>query len=153
MARIVIAGEQAHIRHVLTTWLSRYGHDVTEVGTGEAALAALQQRPVDVLITDLDLSVHGQGRLVPAALGLGQRVRRVFVLGSPRDRRQTPARGADPRVSFLPTPFSPARLLLDVAAAGDGREPTAAGSLEYVATTPDAAGVRPAYPTAPGGDA
>ena len=68
MARIVIACEQAHIRHVLTMWLTRYDHDVVEATTGEAALRAVQAQPIDVLITDADLLANDGGRLLPAAV-------------------------------------------------------------------------------------
>jgi CheY-like chemotaxis protein len=153
MARIVIAGEQAHIRHVLAMWLSRYGHDVTEAATGADALAALRERPADVLITDLNLRVTGHDRLLPAALGLGRNVRRVFVLSSAGDQRRVPARGADPRVSFLPAPFSPSQLLVDVAASVDGAPLAPAAQFRYQATMPEASGALLPSPTAPGGDA
>ena len=153
MARIVIACEQAHIRHVLTMWLTRYDHDVVEATTGEAALRAVQARPVDVLITDLDVQVTEQDRLLPAALGTCKDLRRVFVLARPSDQRRDSTRGADPRVSFLPKPFSPAQLLLDVAAAADGAQPTPAATFAYQATTPNATDTLPRSPTTPEGDA
>ncbi len=152
MARIVIACEQAHIRHVLTMWLTRYGHDVVEATTGEAALRALRAQPIDVLITDADLLANGGGRLLSVALDTCQALRRVFVFADPADQQHVPAGNADPRVSFLPKPFSPGQLLLDVAAAVDGAQPTPAATFAYQATTPDATDTLPRSPTASGGD-
>ncbi len=152
MARIVIACEQAHIRHVLTMWLTRYDHDVVEATTGEAALWAVQARPVDVLITDADLLANDGGRLLPAALGTCKNLRRVFVFADPTDQQDVLAGNADPRMSFLSRPFSPGQLLLDIAAAVDGVQPTPAATFAHQAATPDATDTLPRSPTASGGD-
>ena len=153
MARIVIACEQAHIRHVLTMWLTRYDHDVVEATTGEAARRAVQARPIDVLITDGDLLANDGNRLLPVALDTCQTLRRVFVFAEPADQQHVLAGNADPRVSFLSRPFSPAQLLLDIAAAVDGAQPTPAATFACQATTPDATDTLPRSPTTPGGGA
>jgi DNA-binding NtrC family response regulator len=152
MAHIVIACEQAHIRHVLTMWLTRYDHDVVEASTGEVALRAVQTGPVDVLITDADLLAHYGGRLLPAVLGTCKDLRRVFVFADPPDQQDLLASSADPRMSFLSRPFSPGQLLLDIAAAVDGAQPTLAATLARRAATADASDTLPRWPTTSGGD-
>ena len=42
MARIIIAEDQAHIRHILVMWMTRHGHEVTQAATGGEALRALR---------------------------------------------------------------------------------------------------------------
>jgi DNA-binding NtrC family response regulator len=153
MACIVIASGQAHIRHVLKMWLTRYDHDVVEATTGEAALRALQAEPVDVLITDADLLATEGNRLLPVALDTCQTLRRVFVFADPADRQRLLPGNADPRVSFLSRPFSPAQLLLDIAAAAQGAQPTPAATFAHQTTAPDATDPLPRSPTTPGGDA
>ncbi len=53
MATVLIADDEANLRKVLRTLLERDGHDTISVADGAAALAAVQEGGVDILITDL----------------------------------------------------------------------------------------------------
>jgi CheY-like chemotaxis protein len=55
MARILIAEDEAHIVRVMSLWLQRHGHQITETPNGVAALEHLASNEVDMLITDANM--------------------------------------------------------------------------------------------------
>jgi len=50
---ILVADDEASIRHVLTLVLTQRGFDVRAVSNGEEALAELAARPYDAVISDV----------------------------------------------------------------------------------------------------
>ena len=50
---ILVADDDASIRRFLRTVLTTAGYEVVEAANGREAAAVIQQRPVDLLITDL----------------------------------------------------------------------------------------------------
>ena len=117
MARIVIAEDQAHIRHVLKMWVARHGHQVLEAATGRAAYDLLRCEPVELLVTDVNMPEMDGIALTRASFGVCPTLRRVFVVTSRCDQRDILAQLADPRVCVFPKPFSPSQLLRDIEAA------------------------------------
>lgn len=55
MATIVLAEDDEPLRAALTLCLEQAGHEVTPLADGAGALAAVEQAPPDVLITDLSM--------------------------------------------------------------------------------------------------
>jgi nitrogen regulation protein NR(I) len=53
VATVLIADDEANLRKVLATLLGQEGHDVLTVADGAAALETVQDRAVDILLTDL----------------------------------------------------------------------------------------------------
>lgn len=53
MARILIIDDEPSVRELLLTMLMEEGHEVVEAADGKAGLRLLQERPVDLVITDL----------------------------------------------------------------------------------------------------
>lgn len=129
MARIVIAEDQAHIRHVLVMWIRRHGHEVIEAPTGVAALSALRSGAVDLLITDVNMPELDGLELTRQAFDACPTLRGVFVVTSRCDQRDILDRLPDPRVRVFPKPFSPSQLVRDVenAMGVDPVAPRAAG--------------------------
>lgn len=58
-ARILLVEDETNIRSALATMLEKQGHAVRAAGTGEEALALLEEAPADLVITDLRMP--GQG--------------------------------------------------------------------------------------------
>ncbi len=58
-ARILLVEDETNIRSALATMLEKQGHTVRAAGTGEEALALLDESPADLVITDLRMP--GQG--------------------------------------------------------------------------------------------
>ena len=52
MARIVVADDEQAIRDLVEFKLRRMGHDVTSVGDGQAALAAVRESAPDLIVLD-----------------------------------------------------------------------------------------------------
>src|SRR3954468_24335677 len=53
--RILVVDDEPGIREQLSDLFARIGHAAQSAATGELALAALAERPVDVAIVDLNL--------------------------------------------------------------------------------------------------
>lgn len=111
MARIVIAEDQAHIRRVLSMWLTRHQHEVIEAGNGVVALDALRKMPVDLLITDVNMPVMDGIELTRQAFDACPTLLGVFVVTSRCDQAGILDQLTDPRVRIYPKPFSPSQLL------------------------------------------
>ncbi len=145
MARIVIAEDQAHIRHVLSMWIKRHGHEVLEAATGRAALELLQRHPADLLMTDINMPEMDGLELSRQAFTACPTLRRVFVVTSRCDQRDILAQLSDPRVCVFPKPFSPSQLVRDVELAvgtGAGAAPAAQGATAGVTAGPGGPGGR-----------
>jgi CheY-like chemotaxis protein len=128
VARIIVAEDQPHIRHVLQMWLVRHGHTVLEASDGLAALALLRTEPVDVLITDVNMPEMDGIELSKRAFEECVSLRHVFVVTSRCDQHDIVAQLQHPQVRFIPKPFSPSQLLREVEAVV-GAKPAAAPSV------------------------
>ncbi len=66
--RTLVVDDEAGIRFTLEKTLSRVGHNVTVVGSGEDALEVLRDTPFDLAFLDLNLGGHVDGlRILEAA--------------------------------------------------------------------------------------
>lgn len=127
MARIVIAEDQAHIRHVLSMWMTKHGHEVQQASTGRAALETLKVYAADLLITDVNMPEMDGIELSNVAFSACPTLRGIFVVTSRCDQSDILAKLTDPRVQVFPKPFSPSQLLHDVEILiGAGSSPLAA---------------------------
>jgi len=55
MASILLVDDEAIVVQGLARYLGRYGYDVGVANSGEAALAALDQRRFDIVVTDINM--------------------------------------------------------------------------------------------------
>ena len=114
MARIVVVEDEAHLRNVLTMWLSRSGHDVIGAADGQIALECLRTQSVDMLVTDVRMPGIDGIELTRLATEICGTLRRVFVVTSVCDPQEVLSKLPDPRVRVFPKPFSPSALLREV---------------------------------------
>lgn len=123
MAHVLVVEDDPTVAEVVSSYLTRAGHDVQSAGTVAAAVGAAAQHPPEVVVLDVMLP-DGTG------LELCGRLRRetgcavivLSALGSADDRIAGLENGAD---DYLSKPFSPRELVLRVAAV---LRPRAAGS-------------------------
>jgi two-component system response regulator AtoC len=76
--RVLVVDDEAKMQRVLEIMLKRMGHDVVCAGNGHEALAALEQTPCDLIISDLRMpgmtgiellqALRGQGNDVPVII-------------------------------------------------------------------------------------
>lgn len=114
MARIVVAEDQAYLRHVLQRWIARSGHEVIGVPDGCEALDCVRNRSADVLVTDVMMPRLNGIELTRQALATCPSLRRVFVVTSVCDPQTVLDQLPDPRVRIFPKPFSPSQLLHEI---------------------------------------
>lgn len=114
MPLIVVAEDQAHIRHVLSMWMRRHGYEVVEAPTGRAAYEALCARQADLLVTDVNMPEMDGIELSRLALSACPSLRGIVVVTSRCDQHDIVEQLRDPRVHVYPKPFSPSQLLREV---------------------------------------
>ncbi|CAI9407930.1 response regulator transcription factor [Nocardioides sp. T2.26MG-1] len=112
MARILVVDDDPTVREVVVSYLRAHEHDVVEAADGEAALRAVRDRPVDLVVLDLMLpgidGIEVCRRLretgdVPVVM--------LTALGEETDRVMGLEVGAD---DYVTKPFSPRELALRV---------------------------------------
>jgi len=68
--RVLVVEDDRAFRHAISTFLREAGHEITEVGDGQKALAALAGRPYDVMLLDIGLpDISGLEVLTEVARG------------------------------------------------------------------------------------
>ncbi len=112
MAEVLVVDDDPTVREVVVSYLRAAGHDVTEVGDGESALAAVRDREPALVLLDL---------MLPGIDGLEvcRRLREtsdvpvlmLTALGEEQDRVFGLEIGAD---DYVTKPFSPRELVLRV---------------------------------------
>ncbi len=55
MALVLVVDDEADVRHLLGQAISRYGHDVAEADSSDAALKVMASRTADVVFTDIQM--------------------------------------------------------------------------------------------------
>jgi len=107
--RILVVDDERNIRSALRLCLEQAGSEVVEAATGEAALAALAQRPFDIAFVDLRLGQESGMDLLPRLLAEDPNLDVVMVTAYATFDTAVEAiqRGAR---DYLPKPFTPAQI-------------------------------------------
>ena len=108
---ILIADDEASIRHVLTLALTEKGYAVRAVTNGEEALRELSTHPYQVLVSDVRMPKVGGLSLLGQALILYPDLTVIIMsaYGSPETALQAVASGA---YDYLSKPFKPEEMIL-----------------------------------------
>ncbi len=114
---ILLVEDEDNIAFALEFLIGRMGHHTTRVDDGEAAIAALETKPVDVVVLDVMLPKRS-GYEVCQIIRSQDRLKDVKVLmmtarGGEVERRKGLALGAD---DFLIKPFANAELTAKIQA-------------------------------------
>ncbi|RMG94089.1 MAG: sigma-54-dependent Fis family transcriptional regulator [Deltaproteobacteria bacterium] len=109
--RVLVVDDDPAVREMLELLLSRAGYEVVTADSGEAALAQLEQRAVDVVLSDVRMPGMGGLALVDA---LAQRAPDLTVVvmsafGSVELALDAMRRGA---YDYIPKPFKPDEVVL-----------------------------------------
>ena len=104
---ILVVEDEAGIRGLVRKILKREGYNVLEAGTGEEAIAiaAAQQSPVDLLVTDVMLPGMGGRELAERIRGALPKVKVLYVSGYTDDAEVLAAK-FPPGARFLQKPFT-----------------------------------------------
>jgi two-component system response regulator AtoC len=111
MRRVLIVDDEQNLRHMLQTLLKREGYEPVGVPSVENALKELNERPYDVVITDLRMPGQGGMDLVDAvrSLNLGTTVVVMTAYGSRDIAIEAMKRGA---YDYISKPFEADELVL-----------------------------------------
>ena len=110
MATILIAEDEPDIQRVCAIWLERAGHTVHGVCNGQEALEFLQDRQVDLLISDVRMPLLSGTDLIAWWRTEKRSTRPVIVISASCTRDEVGRRLRDHDVLFVQKPFSPAQL-------------------------------------------
>ncbi|HXH78812.1 response regulator transcription factor [Nocardioides sp.] len=112
MARVLVVDDDTTVREVVVSYLCRAGHEVVDVGDGEAALVAASEAGFDLVVLDLMLpGIDGLEVCRQLTRSSDVLVIMLSALGSETDRVVGLERGAD---DYVTKPFSPRELVLRV---------------------------------------
>ncbi|HEY3242094.1 MAG TPA: response regulator [Phycisphaerae bacterium] len=115
MATILVADDDAHMVRLIAMWLSRNGHQVIEVTDGEMAQAALTAQAIDLVVSDVNMpKVDGIGLVRWVRAQLKSDIP-IVLLSSRCDQSTMAAQVAGFGVRIHPKPFSPSRLMEEIA--------------------------------------
>ncbi|MEO7573959.1 MAG: response regulator, partial [Acidimicrobiales bacterium] len=63
-ATVLVVDDDPLNRSILSMSLGREGHEVVEAGTGHEAIVVLEQQPIDLVLTDIEMpEMDGYGLL------------------------------------------------------------------------------------------
>ncbi len=82
--QVLLADDDDDLRRALERALARAGFTVTAVASGPAALAALSEKAIDVLISDIDMPGLSGIELLHAVQGIDRDLPVILLTGSPR---------------------------------------------------------------------
>jgi DNA-binding response OmpR family regulator len=112
VADVLVVDDDETVREVVVSYLRAGGHDVTEAGDGEAALAAMRRRRADIVVLDLMLPGIGGIEVCRRLRDLTEvPIIMLTALGAENDRLTGLRMGAD---DYVTKPFSPRELVLRV---------------------------------------
>ena len=134
---LLMIEDDARLAAMVCEYLGQSGYTVAHAGDGLSGLAALQDKPVQLVILDLmlpdidGLEVCRRIRALPGALAATP-VLMLTAKGDPMDRIIGLEMGAD---DYLPKPFEPRELLARIRAVlrrhGEGAAPAAGNTLRF----------------------
>lgn len=116
MARILVVDDDPSVLKYVTAVLKAAGHEVSEATNGRACMAALDERPVDLLITDIIMPEQEGMETIRTLRRKGSTLKIIAITGGlpggPADLvKMARMMGAD---SALGKPFMPDELLAAV---------------------------------------
>jgi len=112
LKRVMTVDDSVTVRQVLKTTLSAAGYEVVEASDGQDALEKLSERPVDILVTDLNMPrLDGIDLIKTVRRQPGNRFIPIIMLtteSQPELKQSGKAAGAS---GWLTKPFRPEQLL------------------------------------------
>ncbi len=113
MVKILLAEDDEALRRFLKKALEQAGHEVIDFGDGEAAWEALQQEPVELLLTDIVMPIMDGVELARKAAAKYPGLRIMFITGFAAVALN-PENGAPEGAQVLSKPFHLRQLVNEV---------------------------------------
>jgi two-component system OmpR family response regulator len=109
--RILIADDDAHMRRILSLWLTRHGYEVDMTCDGRSALERFRAAPPDLLLSDVNMPGMNGIELLREVEATEIHIRGAILLTNRCDQIELKELVAGPNVYVMPKPFSPRKLL------------------------------------------
>lgn len=117
MARILVVEDDVHILRIITIWLKRNGHEVTEANDGQQARDLLADQSVegfDVVVSDINMPGMSGIELVRWLRHERKSDVPIILLSSRCDQSVISKELGPLDVQVHPKPFSPSRLIAEI---------------------------------------
>ena len=117
MARILVVEDDVHILRIVTIWLKRNGHEVTEATDGQQARDLLADQSVegfDLVVSDINMPGMSGIELVRWLRQERQSDVPIILLSSRCDQSVMSKELGPLDVQLQPKPFSPSRLIAEI---------------------------------------
>ncbi|MGB0716860.1 MAG: response regulator [Phycisphaerae bacterium] len=114
MARILIADDDAHVIRIMSLWLQRHGHQVSEVRNGQKALEFLDKHEVDFIISDINMPVMNGLELLQAVRKEKELVMPFLLISSRCDQKELREVVTPLNARVYPKPFVPSKLVSEI---------------------------------------
>ncbi len=125
MKRILIIDDEPHIIRVLKMALENAGYTVDEAYNGEQALAYLDKRQPDLMITDIDMpKMSGRELCLQIKQDMPDHIFGIFILTARAEMEHREWSRELERVSFLEKPVSIMKLIASINAHFGESSPT-----------------------------
>jgi len=131
VATILIAEDDAGIRHVCMMWLAREGHTVIEAADGQAAMELLQSQDVDLLVSDVEMPRLSGTDLVAWWRVEKKSSRPVIMISATYKRSEVDSQMRSYDIQFMAKPFSPLKLTQTVEDLLAGRDNAATSDTQH----------------------
>lgn len=110
--RILMVDDSSTVRQAVGVTLRNAGYEVIEASDGMEALARLEEAPVDMLITDLNMPrLDGVGLIANVRRGVGNRFMPIVMLSTESDESLKKSGKRAGASAWLVKPFHPDQLL------------------------------------------
>lgn len=114
MALILIAEDELHIVRVLSLWLHRHGHRILEARNGVEALQRLDEEPVELVISDVNMpGMDGLALVKVIREERGLKVP-VLMLSARCDQMQLSKQIRGYGIQLFPKPFVPSQIVEEI---------------------------------------
>jgi two-component system, chemotaxis family, chemotaxis protein CheY len=113
MAYVLVVDDSVSLRKLLIATLAAAGHELAEASNGEEALAAIQQqRPFNLIISDLNMPVMDGLTFIRKVRALATyKFVPILILTTELDPEKKTAAKASGATGWLVKPFDPAQLI------------------------------------------
>lgn len=114
MARILLVEDDAPMMRIISMWLQRNNHQVTEACNGRRGQERLLAEQFDIMVSDINMPEMSGLELIDWLRNEHESSIPILLLSSRADQRAIAEKLESQGVTVFPKPFSPSRLVSEI---------------------------------------